>query len=180
LSPETAKTRSDAQRNRARILTVAREVLAADPNASLNAIAKAAGVGAGTLYRHFPTREDLLLTLYREEIAALCASVDDLLDRLGPVEALRAWFLELAGLLKIKHGLGDALDSAAARAVVDETTTSVMAAIRRLLDAGAEAGVLRDGLDPSDVVLLMSCVWRAGDDAQAHRLLDTVIGALRP
>jgi AcrR family transcriptional regulator len=175
--------RSDAQRNRERILAAAAAALAADPGASLNAIAKQAGVGAGTLYRHFPTREDLVLALYGHEIERLSATVDDLLAREAPVDALRIWFLRLADLIHLKHGLGDALDSAAARDVIDASYAPVLGAIRRLLDAGAQAGALRADLDESDVLLLMSCVWRTppgeAGQAQAERLLDTVTGALR-
>jgi AcrR family transcriptional regulator len=177
-------TRSDAQRNRERILAAAAEALAADPNASLNAIAKRAGVGAGTLYRHFPTRQDLVLALYRHEIEHLSATVDGLLERHAPTDALRTWILHLAGLIRIKHGLVEALNTAAAREAIDATYAPVLTAIRRLLDAGEHAGALRQGLDESDVLLLMSCVWRVppgpAGEAQAERLLDTVIEALRP
>lgn len=175
--------RTDAQRNRERILAVASEALAADPNTSLNALAKRANVGPGTLYRHFPTREDLVLALYGHEIEQLSERVDDLLAVQPPASALRTWFAQLAELIHIKHGLGDALDTAAAREVIDATYTPVLRAIRRLLDAGERAGDLRPGLDESDVLLLMSCVWRvppgAAGQAQATRLLDTVIAALR-
>lgn len=175
--------RADAQRNRTRILDAAAAALAADPTASLNAIAKAAGVGAGTLYRHFPTREDLVLALYGHEIDNLAGKVDALLADNPPVDALRAWFLRLAELIHLKHGLGDALDTAAAREAIDATYAPVLGAIRRLLDAGAAAGELRDGLDESDVLLLMSCIWRTPDTAagraQAERLLETVVSALR-
>jgi AcrR family transcriptional regulator len=176
--------RSDAQRNRARILDAAAHAWAADPGASLNTIAKRAQVGAGTLYRHFPTRVDIFLALYRHEIENLSATVNDLLATQPPTQALRAWFLRLADLIHIKHGLGEALNTAAARDVIDATYAPVLGAIRRLLDAGEQAGELRRGLDESDVLLLMSCVWRvpanAAGQAQADRLLDTVIDALRP
>jgi AcrR family transcriptional regulator len=174
--------RADAQRNRTRILEAASAALATDPAASLNAIAKAAGVGAGTLYRHFPAREDLVLALYGHEIENLAGKVDELLAAGSPTDALRTWFLRLAELIHLKHGLGDALDTAAARAAIDATYAPVLGAIRRLLDAGAAAGELRDGLDESDVLLLMSCIWRVPDTAagreQAQRLLDTVVAAL--
>lgn len=172
--------RSDAQRNRERILDVAGQALAEDPGTSLNAIAKRAQVGPGTLYRHFPTREDLVLALYGHEIEKLSAAVEALLSEHRPAEALRVWFLRLAELIHIKHGLGEALDSAAARQMIDGTYAPVLAAIRRLLDAGEQAGELRAGLDEGDVLLLMSCIWRAAGPDQAERLLDTVMDALRP
>jgi AcrR family transcriptional regulator len=178
-----APQRADAQRNRTRILEAASAALAADPGASLNAIARRAGVGAGTLYRHFPAREDLILALYGHEIEQLAGRVDALLASGPPTDALRAWFLALARLIHIKHGLGDALDTAAGRAVIDASYAPVLGAIRQLLDAGAAAGELRDGLDASDVLLMMSCIWRTPDNAagraQTERLLDTVVAALR-
>jgi AcrR family transcriptional regulator len=179
----SATQRSDAQRNRERILDAAGQALASDPNASLNAIAKRANVGAGTLYRHFPTREDLVLALYRHEVENLSTTVDELLAAQPPASALRAWILRLAELIRIKHGLGEALTTAGARDVIDATYAPVLGAIRRLLDAGAQAGELRPELNESDVLLLMGCVWRvpagAAGQAQADRLVDTVIDALR-
>jgi AcrR family transcriptional regulator len=167
--------RSDAQRNRLRILDVAGHALAEDPEVSLNTIAKRAQVGAGTLYRHFPTREDLLLAVYGHEVEQLGAAVETLLEAEPPVAALRTWFLRLAELIHIKHGLGEALDSAAAREVIDGTYAPVLKAIRRLLDAGEQAGELRPGLDEGDVLLLMSCIWRAAGPEQAERLADTAL-----
>jgi AcrR family transcriptional regulator len=178
------RQRPDARRNRERILDAAGQALAADPYTSLNAIAKRANVGAGTLYRHFPTREDLVLALYRHEVENLCATVEELLATQPPASALRTWFLRLADLIRIKHGLGEALNTAGARDVIDATYAPVLGAIRRLLDAGEQAGELRRGLNENDVLLLMGCLWRvpagAAGQAQAHRLADTVIDALRP
>jgi len=159
---------------------VAAQALAADPRTSLNAIAKRAQVGPGTLYRHFPTREDLVLALYGHEIEKLSATVEALLAAHPPAEALGLWFLRLADLIRLKHGLGEALDTAAAREAIGGTYAPVLAAIRRLLDAGEHAGDLRPGLDESDVLLLMGCLWRAAGPAQAERLLGVVMNALRP
>lgn len=176
----TPAQRSDAQRNRERILDVAAEALAADPGTSLNAIAKRAQVGPGTLYRHFPTREDLVLALYGHEIEKLSASVETLLAERSPAQALAVWFLRLAALIRIKHGLGAALDTAATRDAIAATYAPVLGAIRRLLDAGERAGDLRAGLDEHDVLLLMGCLWRAAGPEQAERLLEAVMLALRP
>src|SRR6267378_512053 len=129
----TVAMRADALRNRERILAVAYAAFADDPRVSLNAIAKLAGVGAGTLYRHFPTREDLILAVYRQEVQSLVEAVHDILDAYPPLEALRVWFLRLAGLVRVKHGLGDALQTAAAQDVVNETYAPVTGAIGVLL-----------------------------------------------
>ncbi len=174
--------RADAQRNRARILDVAFTAFAEDPQVSLNAIAKRAGVGPGTLYRHFPTREALLLAVYQEEIESLGASVDRLLDQKPPLEAFCAWARKLAELVRLKHGLGEALESPAAKAVIDATYAPVTGAIQRLLDAAAANGDIRSNVDAADVLLLLSALWRVppGQEglSQADRILDMIVDSL--
>jgi AcrR family transcriptional regulator len=179
----TVATRADALLNRERILAVAYAAFAEDSRASLNTIAKLAGVGAGTLYRHFPTREDLLLAVYRQEIQSLVAAVPDVLRDHPPLDALRVWFLRLADLVRVKHGLGEALQSAAVREAVDETYAPVTAAVGILLHACERAGDVRAGLEPADVLLLMGFLWRVGPgdagDRQARRVLELAIRGLR-
>jgi AcrR family transcriptional regulator len=98
------KPRADAQRNRERVLEVAKqEFTRVGANASLEDIAKKAGVGPGTLYRHFPTREDLLVAVYRSEVEKLAAAERTLADREAPVEALRAWLLLFVDAVETKH-----------------------------------------------------------------------------
>jgi AcrR family transcriptional regulator len=180
---QTVAMRADALLNRERILAVAYPAFADDPLVSLNSIAKLAGVGPGTLYRHFPTREDLLLAVYRQEVQSLVEAVRDVLGEHPPLEALRVWFLRLADLVRVKHGLGEALATAAAQDVVDETYAPVTAAIGVLLRACEAAGDVRPGLEPADVLLLMGFLWRVGPgasgDEQARRILDLAIGGLQ-
>jgi AcrR family transcriptional regulator len=175
--------RSDAVRNRERILHVAAAALVDDPDASLNAIAKRAGVGAGTLYRHFPNREALLLAVYQEEVALLAASVDGLLAEHAPLDAFRIWARRLAAQARIKHGLGDALAGADAQAVIGASWGPVSGAVRRLLDAARDRGDLVETPDPTDIVLLLSALWRVPDGRagldQADRLLELIVAALR-
>ncbi|MER5946745.1 TetR/AcrR family transcriptional regulator [Streptomyces sp. NPDC001904] len=182
--PEAARRRADALKNREVILQVAHDVLAETPDASLNSIAKRAGVGPGTLYRHFPTREALILEVHWQGIERLVAAVDETLAAQPPLEALRSWFTALTGYVRIKHGLGEALHSAAAQEVISASWPPVSAAVGRLLDACAEAGEVRPGLDPVDVIMLLSCLWRTPDTpegtAQAQRLLDLAIDGFRP
>jgi AcrR family transcriptional regulator len=178
-----AGKRADALINRERILAAAYPAFAADPRVSLNAIAKLAGVGPGTLYRHFPAREDLLLAVYRREVETLVESVHKVLGEYPPLEAFRVWFLRLADLVRVKHGLGEALQTAAAQDVVNETYAPVAGAIGVLLRACENAGDVRAGLDPADVLLLMGFLWRTspGDPGQqqARRVLDLAIGGLQ-
>jgi AcrR family transcriptional regulator len=171
--------RSDAQLNRDRILQVAHDALAEDAAASLNSIAKRAGVGAGTLYRHFPTREDLILAVYAHDVKQLAGAVDAVLAEHEPLDAFRVWFQRLAAYVRIKHGLGEAMNTAAAQAVIADSYAPVNAAVKVLLDACASTGVMRPGLAPADVVLLMSFLWRAASPEQAGRTLEIAIDGLR-
>ena len=127
--------RADARLNRERILSVAYQAFADDPDVSLNTIGKLAGVGAGTLYRHFPTREDLILAVYRQELQSMVDSVHDLVAESPPLEALRVWLLRLADFARVKHGLGEALQTAAGKDVADEADTPVTEAVAALLQA---------------------------------------------
>lgn len=175
--------RSDAQANRARILEVAREALTEDGSASLNSIAKRAGVGPGTLYRHFPTREALVLAVYRDQVQRLVDWASELLEQQPALMALRQWFEELAAYIRIKRGLGDALSATNHDAITNETYTPVIDTIATILAAGERDGSIRRGLDPDDVLLMMGCVWRTppGPEgaAQAERLLDLLIDSFR-
>jgi AcrR family transcriptional regulator len=177
--------RADAVRNRAHILAVAQEAFAADGGVSLNEIAKRAGIGAGTLYRHFPTREDLVLAVYRDEVLRLSDSVTEVLAaHADPVDAFRTWYETLARSVRVKHGLGEALTTAAARSIIGETYAPVLAATRALLDACAATGAMRADVEAGDVLMLMGFLWRLPDDAagrrQAARTMDIVVAGLRP
>jgi AcrR family transcriptional regulator len=177
-------TRADAQQNRERILRAAHDAFAESDDASLNSIAHRAGVGAGTLYRHFPSREALILAVYRHDVQVLVDSVSDVLARYEPLDAFRVWFERLADYVRVKHGLGEALHSAAVQDAVNQTYAPVTAAVGQLLAACEAAGVIRRRLDPADVLLLMGFLWRVGPGeggkAQAARLLDLVIDGFRP
>jgi AcrR family transcriptional regulator len=175
--------RADAQKNRDRILEVARDALAVSSDASLNSIAKKAGVGPGTLYRHFPTREALVLAVYRHDVQQLVDSAPVLLEEHPPLDALRLWFDRLAYYGRIKHGLADVLHAATSDGLVGETYGPVIGAITLLLRACEEAGSIRSGLDPDDVLLMLGFLWRidaSGDwEARANRMLDLVVDGLR-
>jgi AcrR family transcriptional regulator len=175
--------RQAAARNRTSIVQAASVLLGESPAASMNEIAKRAGVGAGTLYRHFPTREDLILAVYQRDIAQVTRSVDDVLARYPPLEAFTRWFDQLAAYVRVKHGLGEALHSAAARDVINETYAPVEDAVGRLLDACVADGSARAGLRPADVVQLMGFLWRVapGLDGleQAQRITEIVLDGIR-
>lgn len=182
--PPAGPVRADALRNREHILQVAHEAFAESGTTSLNVIAKRAGVGAGTLYRHFPTREDLILAVYRRDVQRLVDSVPDVLASHAPLDAFRVWFHTLADYVRVKHGLGEALHTAAVQDAVNQTYAPVTAAVGVLLRACEEDGSMRGGLDPADVLLLMGFLWRVGPGQdgrqQARRIMELVIEGLRP
>ena len=102
-----SRLRSDAQRNREHVLRIAHDAFAESGATSLNEIAKRAGVGPGTLYRHFPTREALILAVYQHDIERLVDSVPRVLAANTPLDAFRRWFRTLADYVRVKRGLGD-------------------------------------------------------------------------
>lgn len=182
---ETTKPvrRADAAANRARILDVARAALAASSSVSLNAIAKGAGVGPGTLYRHFPTREALVLEVYHHDVRELVEAAPALLTEHPPAEALRLWFDRFAAYGRIKHGLADALHAAARADLAAEYYGPVVGAIRSLLNAGRAAGDLRPDVSAEEVLQLVGFLWRsdpaADGQTRSRHLLEIVLDGLR-
>jgi AcrR family transcriptional regulator len=173
--------RSDARENRARILAAAREALAADGSTSMNQISRRAGVGAGTLYRNFPTRESLVLAVYQDEVARIIGTVPDLLARMPPLEALRHWTTDLVEAMRRKHGLGDALGPGAHQAISEQSYGPVIAAITELLDAGKKDESIRPDADPGDFLQLTGALWRAASSPEdrAPHMLALILDGLR-
>ncbi|MEI5520131.1 TetR/AcrR family transcriptional regulator [Streptomyces brasiliscabiei] len=177
--------RSDAQRNRERILEVALVELSRSADVPLSTIAKKAGVGQGTFYRNFPDREALVLEVHRQEIQQLVDSAAELLGTHEPDDALRAWMDGLARYATAKAGLADALRqaSAATGGPAKPGYPLLLAAIESLLDANHRAGTIRPGVTTDDFVLAIAGVWQigSGDDWQtrATRLFDLVMRGLR-
>ena len=177
--------RADAQRNRDRLLEVAVRAFSRDgPDVTLDAIAKEAGVGIGTLYRHFPTREALIDAAYRNELARLCDSAGDLSRDAPPDQALRAWMDRFADYMTTKRGMGDALRALIASGgdPFSESRDRLTAAVSTLLQAGVAAGTLRPDVSPDDVLVGLSGITLAIDPErrdQAGRLLDWLIDGLR-
>ena len=165
--------RSDARENRSRILAAAREAFTEDGTTSMNQVAQRAGVGAGTLYRNFPTRESLVLAVYQDEVERITGSVPGLLAQRPPLEALREWTLDLVEAMRRKHGLGDALSPTAHQAITEQTYGPVVAAISQLFDAGKKDGSIREDAEPADFLQLTGALWRAAtspEDRAPHML----------
>nr|WP_211110520.1 TetR/AcrR family transcriptional regulator [Acuticoccus mangrovi] len=168
--------------NRNKILDAARDAFARSPDASLNSIAKLAGVGPGTLYRHFPNREALVIGVYRHEIEALVTLAPKLTAQHPPVEAFRLWCDRLASYGRVKHGLTDVLHSAAAAPVHAEVYGPMVGAVGHLVTACQAVGAFRPDIEAEDVLLLLAFLWRIkdpdADPSQAERMLDLVIRGL--
>jgi AcrR family transcriptional regulator len=178
--------RSDARRNRDAILAAALVALTESPEASLNAIAKRAGVANATLYRHFPTREELVLATYQREVGKLVDAAEILMQEQVPIDALRSWVERLAGYAVTKHGLADALRKATSPGN-DLSSTSIydaiVGALDRLLQANISAGTLRPDLTAEDVILALAGLWQLDPArdwrAQARRIYDIVLSGLQ-
>ena len=112
--------RADAVENRARIIQAARAAVATSDDLKLNAIARQAGVGQGTLYRHFPTRENLLAEVYRQDVDELVAAAPALLEKQAPLTALARWFDRVADYAQVKRGVFAAVEAAVWRAWADD------------------------------------------------------------
>ncbi|MFJ3903854.1 TetR/AcrR family transcriptional regulator [Streptomyces sp. NPDC090025] len=182
-NPPAKPTRKDAVDNRERILAAAREALAASGSASLTAIARSAQVGIGTLYRHFPTREALVMELYRHDIQRLIDRAPALLAEHPPLDALRLWFEEVAHYGRLKFGVAEVIHAATAGGLDDEHYRPFVAAIALLLAAGAADGSLKPDLDPEDVLLQLGVLWRIdpahGGEQRAARILTLIVDGLR-
>jgi AcrR family transcriptional regulator len=181
------KVRADAQRNRDRILEVAREVFTrSGADASLDEIARQAGVGPGTLYRHFPAREELLKAVYRKELETLATAGKRFADTLSPVEALRAWFLLFVDAVAAKQIIAPALSTLLRdhEKVFEDSYTLVQEALRNLVKRGVKSGDIRKDLDPGDLLRALVGVAHvpSSPDWQpsARRLVDILIAGSRP
>jgi AcrR family transcriptional regulator len=181
------KQRADAQRNRERILEIAKkEFTKAGANASLEEIAKKAGVGPGTLYRHFPTREDLLVAVYRSEMEKLAAAERRLADTLPPVEALRAWLLLFVDAVETKHIIAPVLNTLVGdpKKVFEAFHGQIHEALRALVKRAIKSGDIRKDLDPIDLLRALIGVANVSTSPDwpqsARRLVDILIQGARP
>jgi AcrR family transcriptional regulator len=174
--------RADAAGNRARIIAAAREAIADTGEVKLNAIARQAGVGQGTLYRHFPTREDLLAEVYREDVDDLVVAAPVLLAEHEPLTALAHWFDRVAGYARIKRGVFAAVEAGVSQALAAHSLGPIGEALTLLLDAGQAEGTIRPDVDARDVILLIGYLTRlepAEWDTRARHLLQVILDGLR-
>jgi AcrR family transcriptional regulator len=183
VSGRPSPQRADAARNRTRILDAARTALTAADDigaVTMHSVAQDAGVGQGTLYRHFPTREDLVLAVYHTDVERLVAAAAELSAEHPPLEAMRRWLAELAAYGRVKRGVSRVVLAAATRrAITERWRPLVLDALQSLLDAGARAGELRDDLDAEDVWPLLGFLWQEPlSIGRAERLMAVVLDGL--
>jgi len=186
-STTARKPRIDALRNRERILEVAKAAFTRKgANASLDEIAKQAGVGAGTLYRHFPTRGELIEGVYRNEVEKLAAAAARFAETMSPLEALRAWMLLLVDYIAAKHIIAPALNSVVGgpSRLYEGSRTMIQGAIDELVRRAKKSGDLRRDLDAFDLLRALIGVSHVGSGADwqqsARRLVDILIAGSRP
>jgi AcrR family transcriptional regulator len=186
-SQKSREPRADARRNRQRLLDTALKLFTSSKGeVTLSAVAEGAGVGIGTLYRHFPTRDALVEAIYRDEVDRLAEAAPALLKEMPADEALEAWLTRYAGLIATKRGLMEVVRSifesgAEAPAYSRERMRE---AVTLLLDAAARTGRVRGDLDPADVLLAVAAsTWTvAGDgnwEERVRPVLRIIVDGLR-
>jgi len=185
-SKPARKPRADAERNRLRLLETARSAFAQKgPGASLEEIAAAAGVGIGTLYRHFPTRDALIEAVYRNESRQLVLAAEKLTAKHPPVTALREWLLVFVNYLDAKHGMAEVLNSlvGGASALYAESGPQMKQAIAKLLKDAAASDEIRWDTDPLDLLRALAGVMgkNAGPESKraARHLVDILIAGMK-
>jgi AcrR family transcriptional regulator len=184
---EGRAARADATRNRDQLLAVATRMFgSADTEPSMRAIAREAGVGIATLYRHFPTRESLVDAVYRDQVGRLTTGARELLGELPPAAALRRWMDLFGDWIATKNGMLDTLLAMIESGEIAHARTraELLAAITTILDAGRAAGDLRSDVTAEDVAASLIGIFtvapRPGRKATADRLLKLLMDGLRP
>jgi AcrR family transcriptional regulator len=184
--PAARKPRADALRNRDRILEAAKEAFTrSGADASLDDIARQAGVGPGTPYRHFPTRAQLLEAVFRTELEKLAGAGQKFARTKPPVEALRAWLLLFVDAVAAKKLIGPALNTLLGdpKKVFESSYAQLQEAVRALVERGIESGDIREDLNPADLIHALVGVSNvaASPDWQqsARRLVDILIAGSR-
>jgi AcrR family transcriptional regulator len=181
------KPRADAQRNRARILDIAKAAFTRlGVNISLDDVARRAGIGPGTLYRHFPTRDELLAAVYRTEVEKLAAAEGEFAESMPPVEALRAWMLLFVDYIATKQLIAAALNNivGGTAKLFECSGDQIIRAIKALVTRAIESGDIRPDLDPVDLLRALVGVANVASapdwGESAKRLVDILILGSRP
>jgi AcrR family transcriptional regulator len=183
----TRTLRADARENREKLLRAASRLFAtAGPDVALEMIARTAGVGIGTLYRHFPTREALIEAVYRNEVDRLCASAGELVASLPADAALEQWMERFVSYAATERGLSGALKSVASSQsdLFGATRERLLTAVGSLLGAGIATDKIRADVSAEDVLAAMNAVWMISGEGeqwalQSQRVLGLLMDGLR-
>lgn len=185
--PTSRKPRADALRNRERILEIAKEAFTRlGVNISLDDVARQAGIGPGTLYRHFPTRDALLEAVYRTEVEKLAAAESEFSETMPPIEALRAWMLLFVDYIATKQIIAPALNTLVGEhcKVFEASGVQIIGAINSLVKRAIENGDIRPDLDPLDLLRALIGVSNVASapnwQQSARRLVQILIAGSRP
>ena len=184
--PAGRKPRADAERNRVRLLETAKAAFAEKgAGASLDEIARTAGVGAGTLYRHFPTRDALIEAVYRNEMAQLIAAATRLAETQAPIAALREWLMLFVDYMVTKRGMSEALNSlvGGTSKLYSTSAEQLTRAIAKLIDRAVKSGDIRLDVDPLDLLRALAGVTSVNPGADgtqaAKRMVDILIAGMQ-
>jgi AcrR family transcriptional regulator len=185
--PPPRKPRADAERNRQRILEIAKKAFTrSGANISLDDLARQAGIGPGTLYRHFPTRDALLEAVYRTEVEKLATAERELSQAMPPVEALRAWMLLFVDYIAAKQIIAPALNTLVGgpSKLFEASGSQIKGAIGALVERAIESGDIRPDLDPLDLLRALVGVSNVASvpnwAESARRLVQILIAGSRP
>lgn len=185
-SPESTKLRADARRNRDRLVEVAAVAFAEKGVAtSLEDIARQAGVGIGTLYRHFPTREHLVEVVYRRELESLADAAAELAEKHPPDVALEEWMRRFVSYIATKRGMSNSLKTLmnSNSTLFAEGFSNIRSAFERLVRAAGENGLIRTDIDTADLLQALSSIYSMTDSPdwreRSHRLIGLLMDGLK-
>lgn len=182
----TRRPRADGERNRLRLIEAAKRAFAEKgAGVGLEHVARDADVSIATLYRHFPTRDELISAVYQQEVTALIEAADQLLIQREPVAALREWLMLFVEFLDAKHGMAEAMNTliGGPEPIYSNTPHRLDIPIKALVARGVATGVFRDDIEPHDLLRALSGVahvrpskhWKR----QAARMVDLLLGGLQ-
>jgi AcrR family transcriptional regulator len=181
----SSSSRSDATRNRETLIAVATRVFAAEKEPSMRAIARESGVGIGTLYRHFPTRELLVEAVYKDQLKRLSTGAEELLEKYPPAEAMRLWMDMFTEWVAMKRGMAETLRTMFANGDIGvaQSRSELVAAIAKILDAGTAAKEIRADISAEDLAANLLGIFSVSgapeQSEQANRLLNLLMDGLR-
>ena len=180
------RPRADGERNRLRLIEAAKDAFAkSGAAASLEQIARDADVSIATLYRHFPTRDELISAVYQQEVTSLIDAADQLMTKREPVAALHEWLMLFVDFLDAKHGMAAAMDTliGGAEPLYSKTPHRLDVPVKALVAAGVSAGAFRDDIEPHDLLRALAGVAHVrpskGWKRSAAHMVDLLLNGLQ-